>query len=39
MTYACPAWEFAVENDLLKLKRLQKNPTHHWKSFKAYIGS
>jgi hypothetical protein len=23
MTYACPAWEFAVENHLLKLQRLQ----------------
>jgi hypothetical protein len=23
MTYACPAWEFAAECDLLKLKRLQ----------------
>jgi hypothetical protein len=23
MTYACPAWEFAAESHLLKLKRLQ----------------
>jgi hypothetical protein len=23
MTYACPAWEFAAENHLLKLQRLQ----------------
>jgi hypothetical protein len=23
MTYACPAWEFAAESDLLKLQRLQ----------------
>jgi hypothetical protein len=22
MTYACPAWEFAVDNHLLKLQRL-----------------
>jgi hypothetical protein len=24
MTYACPAWEFAADNQLLKLQRLQK---------------
>jgi hypothetical protein len=23
MTYACPAWEFAADNHLLKLQRLQ----------------
>jgi hypothetical protein len=23
MTYACPAWEFAADNDLLKLQHLQ----------------
>jgi hypothetical protein len=23
MTYACPAWEFAADNNLLKLQRLQ----------------
>jgi hypothetical protein len=23
MTYACPAWEFAAESNLLKLQRLQ----------------
>jgi hypothetical protein len=23
MTYACPAWEFAAGNNLLKLQRLQ----------------
>jgi hypothetical protein len=23
MTYACPAWEFATDNHLLKLQRLQ----------------
>jgi hypothetical protein len=23
MTYACPAWEFAADNQLLKLQRLQ----------------
>jgi hypothetical protein len=23
MTYACPAWEFAADNDLRKLQRLQ----------------
>jgi hypothetical protein len=25
MTYACPAWEFAADNHLLKLQRLQNN--------------
>jgi hypothetical protein len=24
MSYACPAWEFAGDNHLLKLQRLQK---------------
>jgi hypothetical protein len=25
MTYACPAWEFAADNHLLKLQLLQNN--------------
>jgi hypothetical protein len=25
MTYACPAWQFAADNHLLKLQRLQNN--------------
>jgi hypothetical protein len=25
MTYACPAWEFAADNHLLKLQRQQNN--------------
>jgi hypothetical protein len=28
MTYACPAWEFAAGNHLLKLQRLQKKILH-----------
>jgi hypothetical protein len=29
MTYACPAWEFAADNHLLKLQRLQKVIQNH----------
>jgi hypothetical protein len=28
MTYACPAWEFAADNHLLKLQRLRNNSLH-----------
>jgi hypothetical protein len=28
MTYACPAWEFAADNHLLKLQRLQNKFLH-----------
>jgi hypothetical protein len=28
MTFACPAWEFAADNHLLKLQRLQNKVLH-----------
>jgi hypothetical protein len=34
MTYACPIWEFAADNHLLKLQR-----PLHWKFSKAHTGS
>jgi hypothetical protein len=40
MTYACPAWEFAADNHLLKLQRLQnKISPHHWKFSKVPTSS
>jgi hypothetical protein len=34
MTYACLAWEFAAENHLLKLQRLQNKVLHTIDSFR-----
>jgi hypothetical protein len=40
MTYACPAWEFAADNHLLKLQRQQnKVLLHHWKFSKVHTDS
>jgi hypothetical protein len=33
MIYACPAWEFSVENHLLKLQRLQNKDLRNIGSF------
>jgi hypothetical protein len=33
MTYACPAWEFAAENHLLKLQCLQNSVLHNTGNF------
>jgi hypothetical protein len=38
MTYACPAWEFAADNHLLKLQRLKNKFFHYWKFSMAHIG-
>jgi hypothetical protein len=38
MIYGCPALEFAVDNHLLKLPRLQNSFPHHWKFSKAHTG-
>jgi hypothetical protein len=35
MTYACPAWEFAAESDLLKLQRLQNKVLRTIGSFRG----
>jgi hypothetical protein len=40
MTYACPAWEFAADNHLLKLQRLQNKVfCIIGNFFKAHTGS
>jgi hypothetical protein len=35
MTYVCPAWEFAAENHLLKLQRLQNKVLAQLKAFQG----